>query len=154
MNPWNTCVRALLLGLFEGPPASPEIRAELTRLGLVELRAELERVDPIAATKIEKNDEKRIVRALEVYRLTGEPMSAHQARHDHRTLPRRYDARMVGLSPELMRRGWTPARARHGEGSMALTESYVKGPTTPAVRVVPRSPSGPQRLTRSVSNRR
>lgn len=93
-------VRALLLGLFEGPPASPEIRAELTRLGLVELRAELERVDPIAATKIEKNDEKRIVRALEVFRLTGEPMSAHQARHDHRTLPRRYDARMVGLSPD------------------------------------------------------
>jgi tRNA dimethylallyltransferase len=32
--------------------------------------------------------------------LTGEPMSAHQARHDHRTLPRRYDARMIGLSPD------------------------------------------------------
>lgn len=93
-------VRALLLGLFEGPPASPEIRAELTELGLPALRAELERVDPIAAAKIEKNDEKRIIRALEVYRLTGEPMSAHQARHDHRTLPRRYDARMIGLSPE------------------------------------------------------
>jgi tRNA dimethylallyltransferase len=93
-------VRALLLGLFEGPPASPEIRAELTKLGLEALRAELERVDPIAAAKIEKNDEKRIIRALEVFRLTGEPMSAHQARHDHRTLPRRYDARMVGLSPD------------------------------------------------------
>jgi tRNA dimethylallyltransferase len=93
-------VRALLLGLFEGPPASPEVRAELTKLGLDGLRAELERVDPIAATKIEKNDEKRIIRALEVFRLTGEPMSAHQARHDHRTLPRRYDARMIGLSPD------------------------------------------------------
>jgi tRNA dimethylallyltransferase len=93
-------VRALLLGLFEGPPASPEVRAELGKLGLEALRAELERVDPTAATKIEKNDEKRIIRALEVFRLTGEPMSAHQARHDHRTLPRRYDARMIGLSPE------------------------------------------------------
>ncbi|MEO8841884.1 MAG: tRNA (adenosine(37)-N6)-dimethylallyltransferase MiaA [Kofleriaceae bacterium] len=93
-------VRALLLGLFEGPPAAPEIRAELAKLGLEALRAELERVDPIAAAKIEKNDEKRIIRALEVFRLTGEPMSAHQARHDHRTLPRRYDARMIGLSPE------------------------------------------------------
>ena len=93
-------VRALLLGLFEGPPASPEVRAELTRLGLPALQAELERVDPIAAAKIEKNDEKRIIRALEVFRLTGEPMSAHQARHDHRTLPRRYDARMLGLAPE------------------------------------------------------
>jgi tRNA dimethylallyltransferase len=93
-------VRALLLGLFEGPPASPEVRAELAKLGLEGLRAELERVDPIAAAKIEKNDEKRIIRALEVFRLTGEPMSAHQARHDHRTLPRRYDARMIGLSPD------------------------------------------------------
>lgn len=93
-------VRALLLGLFEGPPAAPEIRAELAKLGLEALRAELERVDPIAAAKIEKNDEKRIIRALEVFRLTGEPMSAHQARHDHRTLPRRYDTRMIGLSPE------------------------------------------------------
>ena len=93
-------VRALLLGLFEGPPASPELRAELATLGLAALRTELERVDPAAAAKIEKNDEKRTIRAIEVFRLTGEPMSAHQARHDHRTLPRRYAARLVGLAPE------------------------------------------------------
>jgi tRNA dimethylallyltransferase len=93
-------VRALLLGLFEGPPADPALRAELALLGLAGLHAELERVDPAAAAKIEKNDEKRMIRALEVFRLTGEPMSAHQARHDHRTLPRRYDARLVGLAPE------------------------------------------------------
>jgi len=93
-------VRALLLGLFEGPPASPELRAELATLGIAALRDQLERVDPAAAAKIEKNDEKRMIRALEVFRLTGEPMSAHQARHDHRTLPRRYDARLIGLSPE------------------------------------------------------
>jgi tRNA dimethylallyltransferase len=93
-------VRALLLGLFEGPPASPELRAELATLGLPALRAELERIDPAAAAKIEKNDEKRTIRAIEVFRLTGEPMSVHQARHDHRTLPRRYDARLVGLAPE------------------------------------------------------
>jgi len=93
-------VRALLLGLFEGPPASAEVRAELGKLGLAAIRAELERVDPTAAAKIEKHDEKRMIRALEVFRLTGEPMSAHQARHDHRTLPRRYDARLVGLAPE------------------------------------------------------
>lgn len=93
-------VRALLLGLFEGPPASPELRAELAALGIAALREQLERVDPAAAAKIEKNDEKRMIRALEVFQLTGEPMSAHQARHDHRTLPRRYDARLIGLNPE------------------------------------------------------
>ena len=97
-------VRALLLGLFEGPPASPAVRAELAELaragGIGALHAELARVDPAAAAKIDRNDEKRIIRALEVYRLTGEPMSVHQAKHDHRTLPSRYPVRVVGLAPE------------------------------------------------------
>jgi tRNA dimethylallyltransferase len=93
-------VRGLLLGLFEGPPADPELRKEIAALGLAAIREELERVDPKAAEKIDRNDEKRMVRALEVYRLTGEPMSAHQARHDHKTMPRRYDAKLVGLAPE------------------------------------------------------
>lgn len=93
-------VRALLLGLFEGPPASPELRAELQKQPLADLYAELAKVDAAIAAKIDRNDAKRIIRALEVWRVTGEPMSAHQARHDHRTMPRRYEARMVGLSPE------------------------------------------------------
>jgi tRNA dimethylallyltransferase len=97
-------VRALLLGLFEGPPASPEVRAELEALadrdGAAALHAELARVDPPAAAKIDRNDRKRTVRALEVHRLTGERMSDLQARHDHRSLPLRYPARLVGLGPE------------------------------------------------------
>ncbi|MDB4959704.1 MAG: tRNA delta(2)-isopentenylpyrophosphate transferase [Myxococcales bacterium] len=93
-------VRALLLGLFDGPPADPEVRAELGKLDVAELRSELERIDAKSAEKIERNDVKRMIRALEVYRLTGEPMSAHQARHDHKTLPRRYPVRLVGLAPE------------------------------------------------------
>ncbi len=97
-------VRALLLGLFEGPPASMELRAALTeqadRDGTAALHAELARVDPAAAQKIDANDRKRIIRALEVFRLTGEPMSAHQARHDHKTLPLRYPVRIVGLAPD------------------------------------------------------
>jgi tRNA dimethylallyltransferase len=97
-------VRALLLGLFEGPPASPEIRAELAAIardrGTAALHAELARIDPACAAKIDPNDEKRMIRALEVFRITGEPMSAHQAKHDHRALPPRYPARLVGLAPE------------------------------------------------------
>jgi tRNA dimethylallyltransferase len=96
-------VRALLLGLFEGPPASPAVRAELIELGRTRptaLHDALAAIDPASAAKIDPHDEKRLVRALEVYRLTGEPMSAHQARHDHRTLPPRYPARVVGLAPE------------------------------------------------------
>ncbi len=97
-------VRALLLGLFEGPPASPELRAELTafveREGSAALHAELVRVDPPAGAKIDPKDVKRTIRAIEVFRLTGEPMSAHQARHDHRAMPSRYPARVIGLAPE------------------------------------------------------
>jgi tRNA dimethylallyltransferase len=93
-------VRALLLGLFEGPPADAALREELAALDLPALRAELERIDPAAAAKIERNDKKRTIRAIEVYRLTGERMSAHQARHDHKKLEPRYPARLVGLSPE------------------------------------------------------
>lgn len=97
-------VRALLLGLFAGPPASPELRAELAAFarerGPAALHAELARVDPAAAAKIDPNDEKRMIRALEVFRLTGEPMSVHQAKHDHRSLPLRYPARLVGVNPE------------------------------------------------------
>lgn len=92
-------VRALLLGLFAGPPASPEIRAELAALGPAALHAELQRVDPQAAAKIDPNDEKRMIRALEVFRLTGETMSAHQAKHDHRSMPMRYPTRIVGVNP-------------------------------------------------------
>jgi len=96
-------VRALLLGLFAGPPADPAVRAQLAEVarerGVRALHEELAQVDPVSAAKIDRNDEKRIIRALEVFRLTDEPMSAHQARHDHRTLPRRYQARVIGLTP-------------------------------------------------------
>ncbi|MDB4963412.1 MAG: tRNA delta(2)-isopentenylpyrophosphate transferase [Myxococcales bacterium] len=97
-------VRALLLGLFDGPPASPELRAELTEIvardGTAALHAQLAVIDPTAAAKIDPHDAKRIIRAIEVFRLTGEPMSAHQARHDHRSMPSRYPVRLVGLAPE------------------------------------------------------
>jgi tRNA dimethylallyltransferase len=96
-------VRALLLGIFEGPPADLELRKELGALGTERLHAELARVDPASAKRIDPNDEKRMIRALEVYRLTGETMSAHQARHDHKTMARRYDARLVGLAPNRER---------------------------------------------------
>jgi len=100
-------VRALLLGLFAGPPADPALRARLRADGLPALRARLAEVDPASAARIDANDEKRTVRALEVLELTGEPMSVHQQRHDHRRVAPRYPARVIGLAParpELYRR--------------------------------------------------
>ena len=96
-------VRALLLGLFAGPAAHPEVRARLAAFaeaeGVPALHARLAEVDPALAPRIDRNDAKRIIRALEVYETTGVTMSEHQRRHDHRTIEPRYPVRMVGLSP-------------------------------------------------------
>ena len=69
-------------GLFEGPTADPQVRADIRRRANTEgseaLHAELARVDPAAAARIHRNDLRRLERALEVYRLTGTPISRFQ----------------------------------------------------------------------------
>ena len=73
-------VRALLQGLFHGPPRDEAIRARLTRRireeGLDALRRELGGVDPEALATISPGDPVRVIRALEVHELTGRPISA------------------------------------------------------------------------------
>lgn len=74
--------RALLQGLSPMPPADPDTRAQLVREaaehGWAALHAALAQVDPAAAARIHATDPQRIQRALEVYRLTGTPISAWQ----------------------------------------------------------------------------
>jgi tRNA dimethylallyltransferase len=78
-------LRVLRDGIFKGPPASPAIRTELGALaaerGTNSLHEQLRAVDPRAALRISPNDLARVVRALEVFRLTGVPISEHQQRH-------------------------------------------------------------------------
>ncbi|MDX9911752.1 MAG: tRNA (adenosine(37)-N6)-dimethylallyltransferase MiaA [Phycisphaerales bacterium] len=88
--------KALLEGLFEGPGADEALRAELRAMDALARRAELERVDPAAAARIHPSDERRTIRALEVFRLTGKPISAHQSQWDREASPR-VDARLVVL---------------------------------------------------------
>jgi tRNA dimethylallyltransferase len=102
-------VKALLFGLADAPPASEEHRARHRALveaeGRPALHAKLALVDPTIATRLHPNDFVRVSRALEVHELTGEPMSAWQARHGFATP--RVDARLVGLTvdpEELTRR--------------------------------------------------
>lgn len=87
-------VKGLLEGVFEGPPPDEALRERLRAQGLAALRAELERVDPAAAARIHANDERRTVRALEVYHQTGRPISEHQGQWDRGA---RGDAMLVGL---------------------------------------------------------
>lgn len=75
--------RALLRGLAELPEADPGVRAaldeEAAQRGWPALHADLGRVDPAAAARIRPGDSQRIQRALEVWRLTGRPLSQLQA---------------------------------------------------------------------------
>lgn len=74
-------LRALLEGLFEGPSRDQDLRARLTgmaeRGGASRLHRLLARVDPEAAARIPPRDLVRIVRALEVFKTTGRPLTAH-----------------------------------------------------------------------------
>ncbi|MDQ3229519.1 MAG: tRNA (adenosine(37)-N6)-dimethylallyltransferase MiaA, partial [Pseudomonadota bacterium] len=84
---------ALLNGLSAMPDADPAMRARITAeagiAGWPALHAELATVDPVAAAKIHATDPQRIQRALEVYRLTGKPISAWQREQPQRRLPLR-----------------------------------------------------------------
>lgn len=75
-------IKTLLYGLFDGPGADAQIRSRLKQRiadeGSQKLHEEMTRVDPEAAERIHPNDARRIVRALEVYEITGKPISSFQ----------------------------------------------------------------------------
>ena len=85
--------RALQYGLSEMPAADREIRASLEaeaqRDGWEALHARLAAVDPQSAARIKPTDPQRIQRALEVYLLSGQPMSSFHAQHAAADLPYR-----------------------------------------------------------------
>lgn len=76
-------VRALVDGLFESPAKDEELRRSLKELAALKgpsyLHDKLQRIDPATAEKLHVNDMRRIIRALEVYELTGSTMSEKKA---------------------------------------------------------------------------
>lgn len=132
-------IKALMDGLFAGPGEDPALRAQLRAMPAAELRRELERVDPAAAARLHPNDLRRTIRAIEVFRATGVPISAHQRQwdatpvHDDRVLVvldwpseainRRINARVrtmfdLGLVEEV--RGLLEAGRLRGQAGEAL----------------------------------
>jgi tRNA dimethylallyltransferase len=75
-------LKAVRCGLFDGPPADEALRRRLTAeaeaLGRPALHARLAAADPVTAARLHPNDVRRVVRALEVWELTGRPISAWQ----------------------------------------------------------------------------
>ena len=92
-------IRALIEGLFQGPPADLQLRRQLQQqadtIGPEALHHRLTQCDPLAAQRIHPNDLKRIIRALEVHQLTGRPISSF---HTHfRTGRYRHPWHIIGL---------------------------------------------------------
>ena len=75
-------IKNMLYGLFDGPGADTEIRsrlkAQIAAEGIAQLHHKLTEIDPQAAQRIHLKDEKRIIRALEVFELTGKPITSFQ----------------------------------------------------------------------------
>jgi tRNA dimethylallyltransferase len=95
-------MKALLYGLFEGPGTDEQIRTELRARakaeGLEQLYCQLKDVDAVAAERIGPNDAKRIIRALEVYELTGKAISQLQTQWNTRNT--KHDWTIIGLRRE------------------------------------------------------
>lgn len=94
--------RALTQGLSSLPPADPAVRGQLEsqarEIGWPAMHARLAVHDPVTAARLEPNDSQRIQRALEVWQLTGSPISALQtAGQTPSAFP--YRALMLGLMP-------------------------------------------------------
>jgi tRNA dimethylallyltransferase len=138
-------VKALTEGLSDLPPADAQVRAaldaEAAQRGWPALHAELARLDPATAQRLETTDAQRIQRALEVVRQTGTPLSALQGRRTapplgrvvpialmpgdrarlHEAIARRFDAMLAaGLVDELA----------------GLRQRFDLGPDLPSMRSV------------------
>jgi tRNA dimethylallyltransferase len=75
-------LKALLQGIFDAPPADLKLRRDLEEearaIGPAAFHARLAAIDPASAQRLHYNDTRRIVRALEVWKLTGKPLSELQ----------------------------------------------------------------------------
>ena len=148
-------IRALIHGLFEGPPAHPHLRAELLAEegkdpGYIHRR--LEPLDPAAAARLHPRDLVRVIRALEVVLTTGQPLSRWIEAHQFQDRPfdvlflclempreelyRRVDARVEDMMAQglvrevkgLLARGYTPGlKPMMGLGYLHMCRHLVEG---------------------------
>ena len=90
--------KAFLSGLGEAPSANPELRAELERIPFEKLLGELRERDPEAYEKIDKQNPRRVIRAVEVIRLTGRKFSEQRAEWKQEARSKEQEARFFGLN--------------------------------------------------------
>lgn len=122
--------RALIRGLFPGPARHDELRGRLTRVaerrGVEALHRWLARVDVESARRIQPRDQKRMIRALEVYLLTGRPLTEHFA-ETQSALPG-FDVLTLGLvdpRPDLEARVNRRVEAQFARGVIQEVERLI-----------------------------
>jgi tRNA dimethylallyltransferase len=106
--------KALRDGLDDMPRANPAIRAEIdaqaAQIGWPALHAELAQVDPVTAARLAPADSQRISRALEVYRISGQPLSSFQTRQADASNAPAHDPNSLLISLEPQDRAWLHLR--------------------------------------------
>lgn len=132
-------LRSLLRGLFAGPGQNPVIRARLMeeaqRFGRPALHYRLAQVDPITAARLHPHDLVRIVRALEIFEMTGTPISVFQENHGLRDEP--YLVRFFCLDlprDELYRRIEARTRGMFAQGLVAEVEGLLARGYDPSLK--------------------
>jgi tRNA dimethylallyltransferase len=96
-------IKGLLYGIFDAPSKSEQIRAkireEIQSKGLDYVHDRLKKIDPISAKHIHPNDQKRIIRAMEIFILTGKSRTELQIEQRQSFTPA-YDYRLIGLTDD------------------------------------------------------
>ncbi len=123
--------KAFLDGLGEAPPSDEKLRAELEATPLADLLQELEAGDPATFATIDRHNPRRVVRAVEVLRLTGKPFSTQRARWREATdepTPRPDGSR--GRSPHQIICFTRPSPELHARINLRVDEMFARGLVT------------------------
>jgi len=122
--------KAYLEGLGEAPPSDPKLRAELEALPLDMLLQELAGRDPATFEKIDRQNPRRVVRAVEVIRLTGKPFSAQRSEWVDGTRHAEYATPLFVLTrakPDLDTRINARVDGMFARGLVAETQALLAG---------------------------
>ncbi len=132
-------IKALLYGLADALPSNPDLRRRLQRQaaqnGAHELHQRLQACDPETAERLHPNDAYRIIRALEVHALSGQPLSKFQAAHNFQN--RCFQAFKIGLElsrPILYKRINARVKAMIREGFVDEVRWLLAQGYSPAVK--------------------
>ncbi len=116
-------VKALVDGIFDAPPKDEELRDELERESSEKggdfLHAKLEKIDPETASKLHPNDVRRVIRALEVYELTGSTISEKKTESEGEGIGNKYCCNFFALE--------MPRELLYQRVELAVDEMFSEG---------------------------